>query len=84
MIFFGISELQLNFHDVVFPPSELDFKPRFLKIVVEGKVSAVPHILKLWSWANKGTLNVKYCCQKILFLVSVEFDGYHKTVRKLK
>ena len=38
----------MGFQDVAFQPSRVNYPPHFIKIVVEVKALAPPHVLKLW------------------------------------
>ena len=50
----------MGYQDAVFLPTQARSTPHFLKIVVEEKAVAPPHVLNLWLGVSKGMLPVKY------------------------
>ena len=65
-------------------PPEMFFAPHFLRIVVEVKVSGLPHVLEPWFGVNQGMVTVEYCRSNKSFFVSVECHGHHSTVTTLR
>ena len=74
----------MGLQDVAFPTSRASFFTTFQKIVVEVKALGQSHVIKLWSGVSNGLLPVKYFCSTKPLLVSVKFNGDHKTATKMR
>ena len=72
------------FQDVAFLPSRASFSTTFINNCGRGESLRTTACLKAVVGVSKGMLPVQYFCSTNPIFVSVDFNGDHETVTKIR